>query len=147
MSELTWLVRVSEIAQKQYGIDSDGRATPEAIAKVRTQIAQAETFKCEQDALVDLSPELLANLFLQAIPESKNAVKRVRRRTQTKQAKDDNDSVRPKRKTTEAEWRRDWKLIEPLFNQRKKIGVIADELRMARERVSAIIAWMTAKPK
>jgi len=147
-SELARLVRVSEIAQAQYGKDAEGRATPEAIRQVEEQIAQAEQFKREQELLPDLTSEQLADAFLQMSPEPKTKkVKRVRRQTQAKATKDDQDNVNPKRKTTEAIWRMDWQLIEPLFKQREKIGVIARQLHMTREHVSDVIQWATAKPK
>lgn len=81
MSELARLVRISESAQTQFGLDASGRVTDEATAQVHKQIAQAETFKREQDAIPDLTPAQLVDVFWQIIPANKPPGKRVRRRT------------------------------------------------------------------
>jgi len=81
MSELARLVRISECAQVQYGVDASGRATAGAIAFVHKQIAQAKEFKREQDALADLTPEELANRFWQVQRANKPAGKTIRRRS------------------------------------------------------------------
>jgi len=81
MSELARLVRISECAQVQYGVDASGRATAGAIAFVHKQIAQAKEFKREQDALADLTPEELANRFWQVQRANKPPGKTIRRRS------------------------------------------------------------------
>lgn len=80
MSELARLVRISESAQAQYGIDELGRATPGAIDQVHKQIAQAKEFKHDQDALQDLTPAQLADRFWQMMWASKLPGKTIRRR-------------------------------------------------------------------
>ena len=156
MSELARLVRVNESAQAQYGVDQSGRATPEAITDVHKQIAQAEIFKREQDTLPGLAPEQLAENFLKLIRPRQQTPRRTRRQltsppelppVEQGQAPSAATSAQPKRKTTEAKWRRDWKHIEPLFNQGTEIAVIAKTLGFSRDRVSRIVAWANTKPK
>lgn len=81
MSELARLVRISESAQAQYGIDESGQATPGAIEQIHKQIAQAKEFKREQDAIQDLAPAQLADRFWQMLWANKPPGKVIRRRT------------------------------------------------------------------
>lgn len=81
MSELARLVRISESAQAQYGVDESGQATPGAIEQIHKQIAQAQAFKHEQEALQDLTPAQLADMFWQMLWANKPTGKTIRRRT------------------------------------------------------------------
>lgn len=148
MGELSRVVHIDEIAATQYGKDASGRVSMEAIQKTEDQIARARTFKREQEKLQDLSPGRLSGDFLKMARTGQPLRQRTRRRTKASRIKAAKENVNPKRKTTEAKWRRDWKLIAPLFNDEGlKITVIATKLGMTRDRVTRIINWANAQHK
>ncbi len=147
ISELAKIVRVHEIAAAHHGKDPSGGVSAEATKKAEEQIAHAQKFKREQDNLQDLWAERLADDFLKMAPTTQPQHQPTRRKTKTRRPKPKEENVNPKRKTTEAKWRRDWKLISPHFNDGVEIAVIADLLGMSRDRVSRIINWVNAQPK
>ncbi len=143
IGELFRLVRIDEIAVSQYGKDSSGRVSAEARQKVEEQIANAQKFKREQEELQDISPERVADDFLKIAPTTQLLHQQARRKTKARRHRP-RENVNPKRKTTEAKWRRDWKLIAPHFNNGVEIAVIAKRLGMSRDRVSRIVRWANA---
>lgn len=147
MSELSRVVHIDQIAAAQYGKDPSGRVSSEAIDKVEEQIANAQKFKREQEKIEDLSPERLADDFLKMAHTTQPPHQQARRKTKARRPKPREENVNPKRKTTEAKWRRDWKLIAPHFNNGVEIAVIAKRLGMSRDRVSRIVRWANAEHK
>lgn len=80
MSEIARLVMISEAAQARSGVDALGRAHDWAIDRVHKEIAEAQAFKREQDALRDLTPSQLADAFWHMLWANKPPGKTIHRR-------------------------------------------------------------------
>jgi hypothetical protein len=136
--EPTWEILYNELVKEGW-VDVPQSAPAETSENsTRKQATEKRTGELEAKAEsnVALSPESLK-------PAGRGKVKRIRKTAKNakRKSKSEKDSTRPKRKTTAAKWRRDWKLIKPLFDEGKEINAIAGLLDMSRERVSKIIAW------
>ena len=68
MSEFARLVCIGEMAEARIGKETYRRDPSTAVRKIENQIAQAKEFKRKQDALSELTPEHLADAFLELVP-------------------------------------------------------------------------------
>ena len=80
IEELAWREDVSEyyiaakigyVIEERHGKSKDANRLAEYKPKIENEIAQAKAFKQEQDALADLTPDQLADRFLNLVPSVK----------------------------------------------------------------------------